>query len=153
MPLQVRAKIGGEAYSAVRDRILEHMETFVENIYDLHRLTRRQHHLESICEDKEKYAAELHRLVSPSAELETAGTENVEAAPEPAAEAEKVHEVPVLPLSHLSASLISCILGDLSPCHPVSSSLCPTAFMQQVHIGANILIWGSRTPTMAYLGW
>jgi len=129
MPLQIRAKIGGEAYSAVRDRILEHMEAFVEHIYDLHRLTRRQHHLESICEEKDKYAAELHRLVSPSAEPETAEAENVEPAPEPAAESEKVDKVPIAPLSCLSAPFISCILSDFSPRHPVSLSLCP-ALMQ-----------------------
>lgn len=70
VPLQVRARLGNEAYAAVRERILEHMEVFVENIYDLHRLTRRQHHLESICEDKDAYAAELHRLVSPEAPRE-----------------------------------------------------------------------------------
>ena len=72
LPLQIKAKLGPEVYAAVRDRILEHMETFVENIYDLHRLTRRQHHLEGICEDQEKYAAELQRLVSPLPEPERA---------------------------------------------------------------------------------
>ena len=70
LPLQIKAKLGQEVYAAVRDRILEHMETFVENIYDLHRLTRRQHHLEGICEDQEKYAAELRRLVLPLPEAE-----------------------------------------------------------------------------------
>lgn len=46
MPLQIKVKLGQKAYAATRDRILRHMETFVEDIYDLHRLTRRQHHLE-----------------------------------------------------------------------------------------------------------
>ena len=84
MPLQIKAKLGQKAYTATRDRILRHMETFVENIYDLHRLTRRQHHLEGICDDKERYAAELHRLTAPSAEPER---------PEAAAEPENVPEV------------------------------------------------------------
>ncbi len=67
MSTQIKLKLGRKAYSAVRQKILKHMETFVENIYDLHRLTRRQHHLEGICEDKEMYAAELARLVAPAA--------------------------------------------------------------------------------------
>ena len=82
--MQIKAKLGQKAYTATRDRILRHMETFVEDIYDLHRLTRRQHHLEGICDDKERYAAELHRLTAPSAEPER---------PEAAAEPENVPEV------------------------------------------------------------
>ena len=82
-PLQVKAKLGQKAYTATRDRILKHMEVFVENIYDLHRLTRRQHHLEGICEDRERYAAELHRLMVPSS-----APERLEDAAEPEEAAE-----------------------------------------------------------------
>ena len=46
----------------------------MENIYDLHRLTRRQHHLEGICEDKEAYRAELQELLSPQGGQEEAAT-------------------------------------------------------------------------------
>ena len=70
--LQVKSKIGKQAYAAVRQKILEHMEAFVENIYDLHRLTRRQHHLESICGDKEAFAAELQGLMLPTGVQEKA---------------------------------------------------------------------------------
>ena len=69
-PCRSKPSLGRKAYTATRDRILRHMETFVEDIYDLHRLTRRQHHLEGICEDRERYVAELHRLTAPSAEPE-----------------------------------------------------------------------------------
>ncbi len=86
LPLQIKAKLGQKAYTATRDRILRHMETFVEDIYDLHRLTRRQHHLEGILEDRERYVAELHRLTAPSAE-----PEGPEAAAEPEGAAEVDH--------------------------------------------------------------
>ena len=72
--LQVKSRIGKQAYAAVRQKILRHMEAFVENIYDLHRLTRRQHHLESICEDKGAYRAELQGLVLPPDGQEKAAT-------------------------------------------------------------------------------
>ncbi|CAL5223612.1 g6152 [Coccomyxa viridis] len=88
-PAKIKAKLGQKAYTATRDRILRHMETFVEDIYDLHRLTRRQHHLEGILEDRERYVAELHRLTAPSAEPE--GPEAA-AEPEGAAEAMKQQE-------------------------------------------------------------
>lgn len=44
--------------------MLHHQETFVEQLYDLHRLVRRQQHLEANCRQREAYNAELHRLVS-----------------------------------------------------------------------------------------
>ena len=94
MPLQIKAKLGEKAYTATRDRILKHMEVFVEDIYDLHRLTRRQHHLEGICEDRERYAAELRRLTAPSPEPERL---------EDAAEPEEAEEVRIFPLEIQSA--------------------------------------------------
>lgn len=57
-------RIGQEAFSALRDAVLEHEETFVEQIYDLHRLIRRQRHLEANCKQPAAYNAELQRLVS-----------------------------------------------------------------------------------------
>ena len=103
--LQVKSKIGKQAYAAVRQKILEHMESFVENIYDLHRLTRRQHHLESICDDKEAYAAELQSLMLPSGAQEKAAT---------GGSPEKVEEVLIPSLTRVSGSSESCASHCLS---------------------------------------
>ena len=99
---QIKAKLGRKAYSAVRRRILEHMEVFVENIYDLHRLARRQHHLEGICEDKETYAAELARLVAP------ASANPPSAEPEPAAAVAAAGAAPSL--EKPEQEVITCLL-------------------------------------------
>ena len=99
---QIKAKLGRKAYLAVRRRILEHMEVFVENIYDLHRLARRQHHLEGICEDQETYAAELARLVAPASAYPPS------AEPEPAAAVAAAGAAPSL--EKPEQEVITCLL-------------------------------------------
>jgi hypothetical protein len=60
----VKNKIGQEEYDKLRGVVLHHQETFVEQLYDLHRLVRRQQHLEANCRQRPAYNAELQRLVS-----------------------------------------------------------------------------------------
>ncbi len=56
--------MGQQAYDDLRELVLHHQETFVEQLYDLHRLTRRQQHLEANCGQRAAYNAELQSLVS-----------------------------------------------------------------------------------------
>lgn len=137
MSSQIKAKLGRKAYSAVRRRILEHMEVFVENIYDLHRLTRRQHHLEGICEDKETYAAELARLVAPA----SADPPSVQ--PEPAAAVAAAGAAPSL--EKPEQEVITCLL-QAPAC--AETHLCRRACPHQLHI--ILLPWlGIRRPMPA----
>ncbi|KAK9917418.1 hypothetical protein WJX75_004172 [Coccomyxa subellipsoidea] len=59
---KVKNKIGQEEYDKLRGVVLHHQETFVEQLYDLHRLVRRQQHLEANCRQRPAYNAELQRL-------------------------------------------------------------------------------------------
>ena len=61
---QVISRMGQQAYDDLRELVLHHQETFVEQLYDLHRLTRRQQHLEANCGQRAAYNAELQSLVS-----------------------------------------------------------------------------------------
>ncbi|BDA48508.1 hypothetical protein COCOBI_12-1880 [Coccomyxa sp. Obi] len=57
-------RMGQQAYDDLRELVLHHQETFVEQLYDLHRLTRRQQHLEANCGQRAAYNAELQSLGS-----------------------------------------------------------------------------------------
>ena len=61
---QVMRRIGKEAYGDLQQTIIGHQEVFNQQIYELHRLTRQQRHLEAPIKDGAPYQAELARLAA-----------------------------------------------------------------------------------------
>ncbi len=89
-----RAALGAKRFAALRARLLQHQDVFLQQMFDLHRCARRQQQLVAVCDRPEAMTAALAAVMASSREAsQQAGTREPSSAPATAAPATQMPPV------------------------------------------------------------
>lgn len=54
--------LGKQKFKELRGAVISHQDTFMQQLWDLHRLSRRQEYLMAVCDEPDKLRAETARM-------------------------------------------------------------------------------------------